>query len=109
MGLWVSLGYRSKDGEQHSLHIVGGEETTIEPVNENLVPDQLFSCYAAADTIRVTVNSVILTLNKNGRDSLHLPKTVEFVAEKPGRDLEKARAVFTRMKKHHGGKVIHVA
>jgi hypothetical protein len=114
-GLWVGLRYRSEDGEQHSLYIVGGEEVTAQPVGRWLVPiyfehdDQSQSCYEAADRIAITDNSVTLSLNKNGRDSLELPKTVEFVALKPGRDYKKAKTIFAEMRKRHGGKVIHVA
>ena len=50
-----------------------------------------------------------LTLNKNGQVSLELPKTVEFVAEKPGRDFKRAKTMFTKMKKRQSGEVIHVA
>src|SRR5687768_7609371 len=88
-GMWISIGYRSKDGEQHALHIVGGEKTSVQPVGRTLVPiyferdDQSLSCYAAADKISVAANLVTLTLNKNGRDSLELPETVEFHAEQP--------------------------
>jgi hypothetical protein len=114
-GMWVSIGYRSKDGEQHALHIVGGEEADAQPVGRTLVPiyferdDQSLSCYAGADKILVTDGSVAVTLNKNGRDSLELPKTVEFALEKPGRDFEKAKTMFSEMKKRHSGEVIHVA
>src|SRR6266550_1376827 len=79
-GMWVSIGYRSKDGEPHMLHIVGGEETSAQPVGRSLVPiyferdDQSLSCYEGADRISVTDRSVVLTLSKNGRDSLELPK-----------------------------------
>src|SRR5882672_8037581 len=85
-GMWVSIGYRSKDGELHVLHIVGGEETSAKPVGRSLVPvyferdDQMLSCYEGADRILVGGSSLTLTLNKNGRDSLELPTTVEFVA-----------------------------
>ena len=112
--MWVSIGYRSKDGEQHVLHIVGGEEARAQPVGRSLVPiyferdDQSLSCYEGADKISVTDSSVTLTLTKNGRDSLELPKTVELVTLKPGRDFTKARTMFTEMKRRHGGEVIHV-
>jgi hypothetical protein len=66
------------------------------------------SCYEAADKISVTESSVALTLNKNGQVSLELPKLVEFVSEKPGRDFQKAKTMFTEMKKRHSGGVIHV-
>jgi hypothetical protein len=49
-----------------------------------------------------------VSLSKNGQISLELPKTVEFVAEKPGRDFKKARTMFTEMKKRHAGEIIHV-
>jgi hypothetical protein len=113
-GVWVSIGYRSKDGEQHVLHIVGGEEASAQPVDRSLVPiyferdDQSLSCYEGADKISVTDSSVTLTFTKNGRNSLELPKTVELVAAKPGRDFRKARTMFTEMRKRHGGEVIHV-
>jgi len=113
-GVWVSIGYRSKAGAQHVLHIVGGEEASAQPVGRSLVPiyferdDQSLSCYGGADKISVTGCSVTLNLTENGRDSLELPKTVEFVSPKPRRDFKKARAVFTEMKKRHGGEVIHV-
>lgn len=111
-GLWVGLKYRSRDGEQHSLYIVGGEEAIAQPTGRSLVPiyfehdDQSQSCYEGADRILVTDISLTLILNKNGRDSLELPKTVEFVAAKQGRDYRKAKAIFAEMKKRHGGKVI---
>ena len=114
-GMWVGIRYRSKDGESHDLYIVGGEETSAQQVGRSLVPiyferdDQSLSCYEAADKISVTQRSVALDLNKNGRTSLELPKTVEFVSEKPGRDFEKARMVFIEMQKRHSGEVIHVA
>ena len=113
-GMWISIGYRSKDGEQHMLHIVGGEETGVQPVGRKPIPiyferdDQMLSCYEAADKISVTKNAIALTLNKNGRICLELRREVEFVAEKPGRDFKKARTMFTRMKKRQGGEVIHV-
>src|SRR2546423_11797976 len=93
-GIWVSIGYRSKDGEQHMLHIVGGEEANAKPIGRSLVPiyferdDQSLSCYEGADKILVRGTSVVLTLNKNGRVSLELPSTVELVVEKPGREFE---------------------
>jgi hypothetical protein len=114
-GMWVSIGYRSKDREQHVLHIVGGEEKSAQPVGRTLVPiyferdDQSLSCYEAADKISVTERSVVLTLNKNGRVSLDLPKSVEFVSEKPGREFKKAKTMFLEMQKRHSGEVIHVA
>src|SRR5262245_52958607 len=114
-GMWVSIGYRSKDQEQHVLHIVGGEEKSARPVGRTLVPiyferdDQSLSAYEAADKISVMEKSVALTLNKNGRVSLELPKTVDFVSEKPGRDFKKARLMFLEMQKRHAGEVIHVA
>jgi len=114
-GVWVGLRYRSRDGEQHSLYIVGGEKVTAKPVGRSLVPiyfehdDQSQSCYEAAGRISITNSSVTLTLNKNGRDSLELPGTVEFVAAKPGRDYEKAKTMFTKMRKRYGGEVIHVS
>jgi len=114
-GMWVGIGYRSKDGERHALYIVGGEEASAKPTGRSLVPiyfeqdDQSLSCYEAADKISVTDNSVTLTLNKNGRVSLALPKTVHFVAEKAGRDFKKAKKMFAEMLKRHGGEVIHVA
>lgn len=114
-GMWISIGYRSKDGEQHAMHIVAGEKTGAQPVGRTPVPiyferdDQSLSCYAAADKISVAGSSVTLTLNKNGRDSLELPGTVEFHAEQPSADFESARTIFTEMKKRHGGEVIHVA
>jgi hypothetical protein len=114
-GMWVSIGYRSKDRKQHVLHVVGGEEKSAQPVGRTLVPiyferdDQSLSCYEAADKISVTERSVALTLNKNGRVSLELPKTVELVSEKPGRDFKKARMMFLEMQKRHSGEVIHVA
>lgn len=113
-GMWVGLRYQSKDGEQHSLYIVGGEETSAKPIGRTAVPiyferdDQSLSCYEAADKILVTDNSVALTLNKNGRVSLELPKAVEFVAEKAGKDFKKAKKMFAAMHKRHGGVVIHV-
>jgi hypothetical protein len=113
-GMWISIGYRSKDGEPHVLHIVGGEEMTSRPVGRSLVPiyfehdDQSLSCYAGADKILLTDSSVTVSLTKNGRDSLELPRTVEFVAAKPGRDFKKAKTMFTKMKTRHGGEVIHV-
>jgi hypothetical protein len=113
-GMWISIGYRSKDGEQHMLHIVGGEETRVQPVGRTLLPiyferdDQSLSCYEAADKIKVSARAIELTLNKNGRVSLELPKTVELVAEKPGRDFKKAQTMFSRMKDRHGGEVIHI-
>jgi hypothetical protein len=114
-GMWVSIGYRSKDRHEHVLHIVGGEEKSAQPVGRTLVPiyferdDQSLSCYEAADNILVTEKSVVLTLNKNGRVSLELPKTVELVSEKAGRDFKKARTMFMEMQKRHSGEVIHVA
>jgi hypothetical protein len=114
-GMWIGIGYRSKDGGQHALYIVGGEETDANPVGRSLAPiyferdDQSLSCYAAADRISVSNNSVMLTLNKNGRVSLELPKTVKFRAEKVGSDFKKARKMFVKMKKRQGGEVIHVA
>ena len=113
-GMWVSIGYRTKDGEQHVLHIVGGEQADAQPAGRMPVPiyferdDQSLSCYAGAEKILVTERSVTVTLNKNGKDSLELPKTVEFAAEKPGRDFKKARAIFAEMKKRHSGEIIHV-
>lgn len=114
-GMWVSIGYRSKDREQHVLHIVGGEERDAQPVGRTLVPiyferdDQSLSCYEGADKIFVTERSVALTLNKNGRVCLELPKTVELVSEKPGRDFKRARMMFLEMQKRHTGEVIRVA
>ena len=113
-GMWVSIGYRTKDKEQHVLHIVGGEETTAQPVGRTLVPiyferdDQSLSCYEAAERIAVASRSVALTLSRNGQVSLELPRIVEFVAEKAGRDFKRARTMFAAMQKRHGGKVIHV-
>src|SRR5436190_17875851 len=104
-GMWISIGYRSTDGEQHAMHIVAGEKTGTQPVGRTPVPiyferdDQSLSCYAAADKISVTGSSVTLTLSKNGRDSLELPSSVEFVADKPSADFEAARTMFTEMKK----------
>jgi hypothetical protein len=114
-GMWVGIRYRSKDGESHDLYIVGGEETSAQPVGRTLVPiyferdDQSLSCYEAADKISVTERSVALTLNRNGRVSLELPRTVEFLSEKPGGDFKKARMMFMEMQKRHSGEVIHVA
>jgi len=114
-GMWVSIGYRSKDDEQHALHIVGGEEAGAHPVGRTPVPiyferdDQSLSCYAGADRILVTDSSITVTLNKNGRGSLELPKTVEFAVEKPGKDFKRAKTMFTEMKKRHSGEVIHLA
>ncbi len=113
-GMWISVGYRTKDGEQHVLHIVGGEETSAKPVGRTLVPiyferdDQSLSCYEAADKIAVTGSSIAVTLNKNGRVSLELPKSVEFVVEKAGRDFKRAKAMFSAMQKRHSGEVIEV-
>lgn len=113
--MWVGLRYRSKDGELQSLYIVAGEETTAKPVGRSLVPvyfehdDQSQSCYEGADRISITASSVTLTLNKNGRHSLELPRTVEFATAKPGRDYRKAKTMFAEMRKRHGGDVIHVA
>jgi hypothetical protein len=114
-GMWVSIGYRSKNREQHVLHIVGGEEKGAQPAGRTLVPiyferdDQSLSCYEAADKVSVSERSVALTLNKNGRVSLELPKAVEFVSEKPGRAFKKAVMMFLEMQKRHSGEVIHVA
>lgn len=114
-GMWVSIGYRTKDKDQHVLHIVGGEEAAAMPVGRALLPiyferdDQSLSCYEAAEKISVTGNSVTLTLNRNGRVSLELPKIVEFVPGKVGTDFKKARAMFIAMQKRHGGGVIDVA
>jgi hypothetical protein len=113
-GMWVGIGYRTKEGKLHALYIVGGEETSVQPTGRTLVPiyferdDQSLSCYEGADKILVRDKSVVLTLNKNGRNSLELPKMIEFVAVKPGRDFLKARKMFTEMKKRQGGEVIHV-
>jgi hypothetical protein len=113
-GMWVGIRYRSKDGESHDLYIIGGEETSAQPVGRTLVPiyferdDQSLSCYEAADKISVTERSVALTLNKNGRVSLELPKTVEFISEKPRRDFKNARLMFVEMQKRHSGEVIQV-
>jgi len=114
-GMWVGIRYRSKDKEQHDLYIVAGDETSVQPVGRTLVPiyferdDQSLSCYEGAAKIQVADCSVTLTLNKNGQVSLELPKTVEFVAEKPGRDFKRAKTMFTKMKKRQSGEVIHVA
>jgi hypothetical protein len=92
-----------------------GVETTARPVGGWLVPiyfehdDQSQTCYEGADRISIADNSVTLIFNKNGRDSLALPRTVEFVTAKPGRDFKKAKSLFTEMKKRQGGEVIHVA
>lgn len=113
--MWVGLRYRSKDGEQHSLYIVAGEEVTAKPVGRSLVPiyfehdDQSQSCYQGADRISITDTSVTLTLNKNGRDSLELPRAIQLVASNPGKDYKKAKTMFSEIKKRHGGWVIHVA
>lgn len=113
-GMWVSIGYRSKDGKRHVLHIVGGEETNSQPVGRTLVPiyferdDQSLSCYEGADKILVKDSSVAVFLNKNGQVSLELPKTIEFVAKKASRDFKKARTMFTDMKQRHSGGIIHV-
>jgi len=114
-GMWVGIGYRSKDGELHALYIVGGEDASAKRTGRSLVPiyferdDQSLSCYEAAEKILVADDSVTLTLNKNGSVSLELPRTVHFVVEKPGRDFKKARKMFAEMRKRHGGEVIHVA
>jgi hypothetical protein len=71
--------------------------------------DQSQSCYEGADKIVVTDTLISLTLNRNGRNSLGLPKTVEFCAEKPDRDFRKAMKIFTEMRKRQGGDVIHIA
>jgi hypothetical protein len=113
-GMWVSIGYRAKDREQHVLHIVGGEEATAKPVGRSLIPiyferdDQSLSCYEAADKLLVRDGSVTVVLNKNGQASLDLPKTNEFVAEKAGRDFKSAKAIFAAMRKRHSGEVIHL-
>ena len=114
-GMWVSIGYRTKDGKLHALHIVGGEETKAQPVGRTLVPiyferdDQSLSCYEAADKISVTGNSVTLILNKNGRVSLELPSDVVFLADKPGSDFKNARAMFAAIQKRHGGGVLELS
>lgn len=113
--MWVGMRYRSEDGELHSLYIVAGEETTAKPVGRSLVPvyfehdDQSQSCYDGAVKISIKANSVTLTLNENGRHSLEFPKTVEFALAKPGKDFQKAKTMFTEMRKRHGGDVIHIA
>jgi hypothetical protein len=113
-GIWVSIGFRSKDGEQHMLHIVGGEETNAQPVGRTLVPiylerdDQSLSCYQGADKVLVEAASVTVTLNKVGQDALELPKTLQFVAEKAGRDFKKARGIFKEMKTRKSGEIIRV-
>ena len=111
--MWVSIGYRSKDGAQHMLHIVGGEERSALPVGRSLVPiyferdDQVLNCYEGADKISVTDRSVTLTLNKNGRNSLELPNIVEFTVAKPSRDFKQAKTMLAEMKNRQGGEVIH--
>jgi hypothetical protein len=112
--IWVGLRYRSKDGEEHSLYIIGGEKTSAHPDGRTLVPiyferdDQSLSCYEAADKILVADRSIILTLNKNGRVSLELPRVAEFVAEKIGKDFDRAKTMFVAMQKCHGGEVVNM-
>ena len=112
-GMWVSIAYRTKDGELHALHIVAGEEKSSQPVGRSLVPiyferdDQSLSCYEAVEKILVGNNFVTLTLNKNGRVSLELPKAVEIIGEKTVRGFKKARTIFSAMQKRHCGEVIH--
>ena len=114
VGIWVSIGYCSKDGEQHVLHIVGGEEASERPNGRSLVPlyfeldDQSLSCYEAADRIVVSDRSITARFSKNGQNSLELPRTVEFATEKPSRDFKKARTMFNKMKKRKGGEVIQI-
>src|SRR5215469_7216083 len=99
-GMWVGIRFRSKNGEQHDLYTVGGEESDKRPVGRTPVPiyfekdDQSLSCYEGADNITVTARAIALTLNKNGQVCLELPKTVEFVAAKAGKDFKEARAMF---------------
>src|SRR5215472_4223551 len=113
-GMWVGIRFRSKNGEQHDLYIVGGEESDKKPIGRTLVPiyfekgDQSLSCYEAADKITVTDSAIALALNKNGRVCLELPRTVEFAAAKAGKDFKQARAMFVAMQKRHGGGVIQV-
>ncbi len=114
-GTWVSIGFRSKDRERHMLHIVGGTALEIERDAMGSVPiyferdDQLLSCYEGADQILVRKGSVTVVLNKVGQDSLELPKTVQFVSAKPGRDFKKAVATFRKMKTLKSGDIIHVS
>lgn len=111
-GLWVSIGFRLKPRENHTLYIVGGEETSIRPVGRTLIPlyferdDQSLSCYGGAEEILVADSSIVLTLNKNGRDSLELLKIVELILKKPGKNFEKARLAFVEMSQRHGGDCI---
>ncbi len=113
-GTWVSIGFLSKDQERHMLHIVGGTSPDVESGGMGPVPiyferdDQSLSCYEGADKILVSKNSVMLILNKARQDWLELPKTVQFVSAKPGRDFRKAVATFRKMKTLKSGEIIHV-
>ena len=113
-GVWVAIEYVAEDRRRHALFIVGGERTDVPPTRGSPFPiyferdDQSLSCYEGVDRIFVGKNSIRLTLNKNGRNSLELPKMVEFHTEKPGRPYAKAKLVFREIKSRKSGEVITI-
>jgi hypothetical protein len=113
-GVWVAIGYRTKDRVEHALFIVAGEETNAKATGRSPEPiyferdDQSLSCYEGAERIVVSKRSITLVLNKNGRNSLEMPKDVEFVADKILPNFIKAKSIFAEMKKRKSGEIIEV-
>lgn len=113
-GLWVAIGYQTKDRRRHALFIVGGEEADKARLKQSPVPiyferdDQSLSCYEGAEKISVSDRKIVMVLNKNGMVSLEMPKINEFVAEKADANFAKARKIFAEMQKRKSGEVIQL-
>src|SRR5436189_3570649 len=91
-GIWVSVGFNSKNRDLDVLHIVGGDPVSPQHAKLGYLPiyleryDQSLSCYQGADEISVADGSVTVTLSKKGQDALGLPQTLHFVSDKIGDD-----------------------
>ncbi len=113
-GIWVSIGFSSKERDADVLHLVGGDPVSPQHARMGWLPiyleryDQALSCYQGADKIVVKDDSINITLNNTGRSALHLPKTLEFVSAKPDDDFKQARDIFAKMKTYESGKIIQL-
>ena len=110
--IWVSLCYTSEHGED-VLHIVCAREVDEQDrrLGHNTIylcgDDQSRSCYAGADKIAASKDSVQVHLNKRGRKLLELRQPVElrWGGRTPGKI--SALRCLARMKKFECGQVVH--
>ncbi len=114
-GIWVSIGFSSKEKDADVLHLVGGDPVSPQHAQMGCLPiyleryDQSLSCYQGADKILVEDGSITVTLNKKGQAALHLPRLLQFVSAELDEDFKKAREILAKMKTYESGKIIQLA